>query len=433
MSANRPHPASANSTARRNRNRTVVVSSADEVTLVTLDQKVTQLGQTVTTLNETVTVLSQSVAGILTTVQTMQDFMVRKFDAIDGRFEAIDRKFEAVDKRFEAVDKRFEAIDKRFEAVDKRFDTLQDRVQGIEKTMSRFDAYMKTEARIQEGHDIQFIIKLYYHNYPTHMVDRLNVRDFYRPNQMILTDFDGLLLIRNVSLPLTQPLRPIDLTEYIIIESKHSLDKAKVDKKIEQMTDLSAYLAQADDEKFLEASSPKFQESIRTLLRESKLSVDLLDRPIHLIFASDDISHEVGMYIRAISRGFKNEADYDNVTKAMFDSDPYVQPIMERIRTMRDRRIRPAIREMIQPGASMARIREAFVNHLPFLIEAPIKPYLTPYSALERYFEARKGRIGLSQFGLVEYSPLFPAKGLNRNIYNDNGDGADPALPAYIS
>lgn len=418
MSANRSaRPASANSTARLRRNRMVIVSPTEEVTLISLDQKVnqldqkvnrldqrvdhldqtvtrldktvTELGHTVTKLNESVVILSQAVTGILATVKDMQAYMTIKF----------------------------EAVDKRFDAADKRFDTIEVRVGNIEKTMSRFDAYMKTEAKIQEGRDTQFIVKLYYHNHPTHTVDRLNIREFYLPNNNILTDFDGILLVHNVSIPWAQPLQPMDIVEYIIIESKHSLDKGKIDNKLKQMTDLFSFLGKADDEKFMESSEPRFQESIHRLMGETKLPADYLRRPIHLLFASDDISHEVGLYIKAISEGISSEAEYDAITKVLFDNDQYVRSIMERLRKTRDGTISKATHRLIHPvGATMASIREAFLNQLKPFIEKPLQPYLIPYSTLESRFQRMKGQVGMSQFGLVEHSPLFPTKGLNRNL-----------------
>jgi hypothetical protein len=319
--------------------------------------------------------------------------------------------------RFDAVEKRMDGLEKRVDGLEKRMDGLEKRMDGLEKTMSRFDAYMKTEAKIQEGRDTQFIIKLYYHNHPTHIVDRLPIREFYRPNNNPLTDYDGLLLIRNVAIPWTGALQPMDVIEYVIIESKHSLDKEKIDKKIKQITELSAYLGKADDEKFVESSGPRFQESLQKWTTETRLPLDSLQRPIHLLFASDDISHEVGLYLKNISEGFANEAQYDAAVYRLFQSDPYVRPVMERIRAIKDGRISKATHRLIHPGsATMRTLREAFSTTLQHFLEQPIKPYLVPYSDLEDPFRQMKGRIGMSQFGIVEHSPLFPVKGLNRNM-----------------
>lgn len=288
---------------------------------------------------------------------------------------------------------------------------------GLEKTMTRFDAYMKTEANIQEGRDTQYIIKLYYHNHPTHIVDRLMIREFYRPDNNLLTDYDGLLLVHNIPIPLTGALQSTDIVEYIVIESKHSLDKEKIDKKIKQITDLSTYLEKADDEKFVESSGPRFQDSIQKWMTETRLPSDSLQRPIHLLFASDDIPYEVGLYLKDISEGFADEAQYDATVYRLFQSDPYVRPIMDRIRAIKDGRISRATHQLIHPrSATMQTIRDAFSNALRPFLEKPIEPYLVAYSELEGHFQRMKGRVGMSQFGAVEYSPIFPVKALNRNI-----------------
>ena len=138
------------------------------------------------------------------------------------------------------------------------FNRVENKITVIENDIKGIHKYIKLESKFQELQNRNFIVKAYLHNHNQHSVFILPTTKFFYPTGREITDLDGFLLIRTYPNKIEQPsqelisrlpqtdfmqsLQPnsVELNpnhkhhEYIIIESKHSLSKGKVDKKIAQ-------------------------------------------------------------------------------------------------------------------------------------------------------------------------------------------------------
>ena len=270
------------------------------------------------------------------------------------------------------------------------------------------------------------------HNHNQHSVVILPTTKFFHPTGREITDLDGFLLIRTYPNEIEQPsqelisrlpytdfmesLQPnsVELNpshkhhEYIIIESKHSLSKEKVDKKIAQMLEIKDVFLQSTPIK----ETPKYVMMV-SQLRSSTGQTDL-NYPINLIFSSDDISNELYQYIESINNGTISDK-YDILNTNLFYSDEYIQPIIDSIIT--DSSIPKQLKSILTKRSSIVDIRNLF--SLPSMKEynsSYVESYMTPYEELGSRFEAMKGFVGISQFNMVYLPRLFTATSLNQKI-----------------
>jgi hypothetical protein len=304
-----------------------------------------------------------------------------------------------------------------------KFDNLESKVTGLERTVTgiqkdikRIDDYIKVDTKIQEKNDLYFITKLYLHNHQTKFVTQLTIDGLYDRSGNPHTNFDGVVMIHNLHMPFVFPLRDMDMIEYIVIESKHSVSKTKVDAKIRQMTQLATYLAEVshgDDDKLI--GHENFIDMIHQFVEETHLPLPLIDRPITLLFASDDISDPLVEYITKIHEGIDNEQMYDEIVKTIFFKNVNVRKIIKGIHN--DKQIPSATKEKInEETATMSSIREAFVNELQHMADLSINEHLTPYQPLADAFRMMKHHIGYVRFGMAYCPTLFPVQSLNRMI-----------------
>jgi hypothetical protein len=304
-----------------------------------------------------------------------------------------------------------------------KFDNLESKVAGLERTVSgiqrdikRIDDYIKVDAKIQEKNDLYFITKLYLHNHQTKFVTPLDIDGLYHRSGDPLTNFDGIVMIHNLHMPFVFPLRDMDMIEYIAIESKHSVSKTKVDAKIRQMTQLATYLAevsQGDADKLI--GHENFIDMIHQFVEETHLPLPLIDRPITLLFASDDISDPLAEYITKIHEGIDNEQIYDEIVKTIFFKNVNVRKIIKGIHN--DKQIPLVTKEKInEETATMSSIRDVFTNELQHMADLSINEHLIPYQSLADAFRMMKHHIGYVRFGMAYCPTLFPVQSLNRMI-----------------
>jgi hypothetical protein len=281
--------------------------------------------------------------------------------------------------------------------------------------------YIKLESKFQELRNRNFIIKAYLHNHSHHSVVILPTTIFLNPLGNEITDLDGFLLIRTYPNDVKQPsqelisrlpqtnfiesLHPNSVQlnpsykqhEYIVIESKHSLNKGKVDKKIAQMLEIKKVL-----ESVPENGKPKFDMMISNL-RYAIGQTDI-NYPINLIFSSDDIPNELVQYIESINNGTISD-NYNDLTTELFYSDEYIQSIIDKIPKEH--------KSVFTQHLSIVHIRNLFsLEAMKEYKSSYIDSYLTPYEELSSNFEDMKGFIGISQFNTVNLPRLFTATSL---------------------
>jgi hypothetical protein len=339
---------------------------------------------------------------------------------------------------------------------DVRLTDIEKRVETIEENMKEFIKYTKLEATLQELQNTVFIYKLYKQNHPFHRVDIIHISECFDPTNDPITEFDGFLYVQqdarllqwnhgaqrnmknrwnamyhnqsassnvlNRFLQSTPSHKNATLTNhsdpspphYILIESKHSLSKGKVDKKIKQIDLIHKMLRDAPS---VSKGREKYTEMIQKWIVETHLPIDQLDHPIELIFSSDDIPDTLLEYMIAIHDGMTEEI-YDRIVHKLMFEDKYMTGTIRTISyQLKKRNKSPVSRE--PKTLSMKEIRDILLeyatsmkrNHDEYTMD-----YLTPFSELEELFQQMRHRVGALRFGHVSFASLFKEPELTPEI-----------------
>ena len=316
----------------------------------------------------------------------------------------------------------YDMVQDGFHRIEKDVTMLKDNMNGVIK-------YIKLESKFQELQNRNFISKIYLHNHDNHHITTLGTTNFFNSSGKLITDLDGFLFIHTYPRTIPQPssdmisrlpnhsfvntlgsnrveLNPAHKHhEYIIIESKHSLSKGKVDKKITQMIEIRNTLQHHNVN-----GAPLYESMIQQIRRETNGKE--LHYPINLIFSSDDISHELREYIIDINKGI-DEATYDHYTSTLFYSDPFISDVLQAI--YKNPTIPKMYKQMFEKQQPISYIRHAFhdksfMRHRTEYVDS----YLVPFSKLRTTFQLMAGFVGIAQFNTVELPRLFEKSSLNR-------------------
>lgn len=316
------------------------------------------------------------------------------------------------------------------------YDMVRDGFHRIEKDVTMLKdnmgvviKYIKLESKFQELRNRNFISKIYLHNHDNHHITPLGTSNFFNSSGKLITDLDGFLFIDTYPPTIPQPSSDmisrlpnqsfmntlgsnrVELNpnhkhhEYIIIESKHSLSKGKVDKKIAQMLEIRDVLRHPDVN-----GTPRYQSMIQQIHMETD-EADL-NYPINLIFSSDDISHELREYIIDINKGI-DEVTYDRHTSILFYSDPFISDVIKAIDN--NPTIPKMYKQMFIKKQPISYVRhafhdKAFMTHRTEYVDG----YLVPFSKLRTTLQSMIGFVGIAQFNTVELPRIFEKSSLNR-------------------
>jgi hypothetical protein len=324
---------------------------------------------------------------------------------------------------------------------------IEKRVTKLEKNVEELQKYTKLEATFQELQNTVFIYKLYKQNHPFHRVDIIHISRCEHPTKNPITDFDGLLFVQqdarllqwnhgaqrnmknrwnamyhnqrassnvlNRFLQSTPSHKNATLTNhsdpspphYILIESKHSLSKGKVDKKIKQIDLIHKMLRDAPS---VSNGGDEYNKMIQKWIVETHLPIDQLDHTIELIFSSDDIPDTLLEYMIAIHDGMTEEI-YDRIVHKLMFEDKYMTDTISTISyQLKKRNKSPVSRE--PKTLSMKEIRDILLEYATAMKRKHddyAMDYLTPFSELEELFQQMKHRVGALRFGHVSFSSLF--------------------------
>jgi hypothetical protein len=286
---------------------------------------------------------------------------------------------------------------------------------------------------------------MYIYNHPSNIITTLHIQKIYTCTNKEITDIDGFLFISTFPIYAIHPSKDVveriankdaaasflsslknnntrnsrqNVMEYIIIESKHSLSKGKVDKKIKQIQEIYEMLDIAYDisiDKTKQCFS-LYTAMINELQQLTGQSIQELHLPINLIFSSDDISHELCNYINAIHNGISEE-EYNTLSLKLLYSDEYAYEIIQDI--YKDHSIPKQIKHLLYQKESIISIRKAFTtiytNYEKYQSKIIyLQDYVIPYNELESLFLLMKGRIGVSQFNTILFPRLFTKQTFNQ-------------------
>jgi hypothetical protein len=339
---------------------------------------------------------------------------------------------------------------------DTRFTIIEKKVENLEKNVEELQKYTKLEATLQELQNTAFIYKLYKQNHPFHRIDIIHISECFDPKNNPITEFDGFLFIqqdtrllqrnhgaqRNMknrwnamyrnhsassnvlnrflqSAPshknatLTNHSDP-SLPHYILIESKHSLSKGKVDKKIQQIDHIHKMLRDAPS---VSNGRERYTGMIQKWSLETHLPIDQLDHPIELIFSSDDIPDTLVEYIIAIHDGMTEEI-YDRIVHKLLFKDKYMAGTISTISyQLKKRNKSPVSRD--PKTLSMKEIRDILLEYATATkstYDDYTMEYITPFSELDELFQQMKHRVGALRFGHVSFTSLFKEPELTPEI-----------------
>jgi hypothetical protein len=199
--------------------------------------------------------------------------------------------------------------------------------------------------------------------------------------------------------------------QLIIVESKRSLSKVKVDTKLAQIFEFTHILQQIGTIDFTTAMEP-FKKCMSELSQFSELSIhDLQQIETKLIFGSDDILFNVHEYILAIQNGITEEKYYELCGKMFYedkDAIPFVRNIVELKTTPKD------VKKMLKHYETYDELRMSIYTHFAEYNLGYIAPYFTPFAELEHFFKTFKDSVGIVQFNKANFPTLFQYSNMNQ-------------------
>ncbi len=320
---------------------------------------------------------------------------------------------------------------------------LKEDVSGIRHDLDdltkNYRDYTDKESRFQEVRNTNFIVNLLRYNNAAPNIIPININKFYNIDNSDITNFDGCVYVNSVikgnitmksrllnraisftpknNININSPM--FKMNDLIIIESKHSGNKLKVDTKIRQMFTIYNLLKSVPSMD-LEKVNPSFRTFITYFLNLCKITMNELPLNINLIFSSDDISMYLKDYIININNGITKE-QYLVHSSNLFKNDTYVAKIIKYISERNNkieglsseskRKIFDAYFKNSSPNIS--EIIELFKEVPNKYKNADITMYFTPYEKLDKYFKFIKGSIGVCQFNKGIFPKFFPVDSLN--------------------
>jgi hypothetical protein len=291
-----------------------------------------------------------------------------------------------------------------------------------------FNKYKKQDSDFQEAHINNFIMSILNHNRSTYNTLLLPIKNIYNQySKDALSELDGLILytpnlkkMPNISNELLERAQSFHLSlkdnisqintiftkpYLIIVESKRSFDKHKVDMKLRQIYEFMNILSKLDKID-LSTTTPEFQKLIDTIQTKSELSInELTEIEILFIFGSDDIPLNLKEYIIEIEKGITKES-YNNITTKLFNDnktsvDNYINFMVESDNTQKP------IKSKLKHYKTLDELKTIIKDNLSEFNMGYLTDYVTSYEDLEQHFRAFKGKIGITQFNTIEFPQLL--------------------------
>ena len=306
-----------------------------------------------------------------------------------------------------------------------KLDIIISEIKTIEED---FKKYKKQDSDFQEARVNNFIVYMLDHNRSTYITSLLPIKNIYNQySNDALSELDGLILytpnqkkmpnISNELLERTKELYPslkenisqINTTftkpYLIVVESKRSFDKHKVDMKLRQIYEFMNILSRLDRIN-LSTTTPEFQKLINTIQAKSDLSInELTEIEILFMFGSDDIPLNLKEYIIEIEKGINKES-YNNITTKLFNDnktyvDNYINFMVESDNTQKP------IKSKLKHYKTLDELKTIIKDNLSEFNMGYLTDYIVPYKDLEHIFRAFKGKIGITQFNTIDFPQLL--------------------------
>ena len=295
--------------------------------------------------------------------------------------------------------------------MESRMDRIESRMDKLETPLGDFQAifskYMNNESPIQEYSDLECIYSKFEKWMPSLECTKVNICEVYLPNGHILTDIDGCIVV-NTEMPKqgniphlrnnSKEKQPAyHFKKAIILESKHALNKQKIDTKLTNIVDFSNLISSLQNGTLNVKHTPtKFSEFVEEF--------DLMNFPreLYLVFSSGDISFELRSFLLDIDSG-RIEQSYDIYVIRMVHSHS-IQKVIKK-----DPRILHTLKRKLKATTNVETLR-TLIQTEPTLTpyHQHLLPLLVPYSDVKDVYTRMKGKIGILQFMNLTLSSIFP-------------------------
>ncbi len=296
--------------------------------------------------------------------------------------------------------------------------------ENVKDFREEFNKYKKQDSDFQENRNNNFIISLLEYNRNTYFTELIPIKNIYTPySKYALSEIDGLILytpnqnkmpkISDELLDRADKVFQASLKEnlskintyfsdsyLIIVESKRSISKQKVDTKLRQFYEF-AHILQTLNSIDMNKVVSEFKNMI-TYLESSSLDLNAIS--LLFMFSSDDITPDIRRYIIAIENGITKE-EYGILCRNMYASDIYAKHHLTTL--ISSDNISQSIKSELKLNKTYEELTHILQPYLKEYDMGYLKDFFTPYEELEHIFKFMKGKIGVSQFNKAIFPKLL--------------------------
>lgn len=286
-------------------------------------------------------------------------------------------------------------------------------VAKLKDDVSNLQKYNRHQITISENAHLESVYMKLNDILPTTPCRKIYMKEFFPPTGNTITEFDGCIILDsmntskmliNIGHTNSLYLNPmVAIREFIIIESKTSVNKLRVDNKIKQILQIQDILRQLPNID-LKTTSANFRDMVQDYKLRS------LPTSVNLIFASDDITSEVRQYIMDINNGI-TKSKYESQMSALLLSDQTMEYILK------DKSIKQGMRNRITNIKTIQNIVDLINEPQLQRYKNIFEQYTVPFEELEPLFLEVRGKLGILQFNRFWF-PKFTYTPVNNMVGN---------------
>ena len=241
-------------------------------------------------------------------------------------------------------------------------------------------------------------------------IKRIYLSNFVDSSGQVITDFDGCFIISSklplIKIPRTtaqerralvsvSPLRMNNSTStnwsyLVIVETKLTIDKRIIDKKLEQMASIKNNIVtskkQTTNPSKPNAKSKAFQTMVSTF------DIERFPDEILLLFGCDSMSRNLCSYIDLINEGIDDVIKYKSMTFDLLQEDRVYQEFVSQTRKQKIKNLDFSSYDKIVITLSVVKKLPDFANMLGKI--SHLQELMKPYETMATYFSAMKGKCG---------------------------------------
>lgn len=285
-------------------------------------------------------------------------------------------------------------------------DTLTGQVDTL---TTNFTFYKHQESTSQEIKQTNIIYDKINTHLPTKRIDILPLKQIYDPiDGKDITEFDGCIMIdstpihsRRIAITPTMPNNSLGYIsthnerQCILLESKRSLTKYKIDTKLKNiqyfmnilnevtLNDVEINIQYRRDKTI----PPKFLLSELFCSMYIKYNLHKFPKYIYILFGADDISYTYKEFLLLLCRGI-TENEYNNIRMRLFIEDDILSHIYN------NDSIDSKIKQSLKNCKTSSRLNSLLDNPALDQYRIKLRPYCQPYTEVSDIYNFSKNKIG---------------------------------------